>query len=257
MVFAVYVFVENRLFLCARHENFGGDVRVAHISDLHKRHFGIGNKRLAEKIKREKPDIILITGDLVSRKMTDISNAEALLRELDGTAPIYVIMGNHEKELKTEVFCEYQRIIAENGGKLLRNESDTLKVKNRELKIYGLDEKLEVYKKNGGYKNLDVLDSKSVSELLGECPDGEVLLMAHNPFFSEAYAEWGAEYTFSGHVHGGIVRIFGVAVLSPERKLFPENAKGVYKNGRGKLCVSGGLGKFRMFNPPEIVIYDL
>ena len=257
VAFAVYAFAENRLFLRTRRENFGGNVRIAHISDLHKRCFGNGNKRLADRIKREKPDIILITGDLVSRSMTDISNAESLLHELCGTAPIYVIMGNHEKELKPRVFAEYQRIIAENGGKLLRNDSDVLRVKKRELKIYGLDEKLEVYKKNGGYKDLDVLDRAEIVRLLGECPDGEVLLMAHNPFFGEVYDEWGAEYTFSGHVHGGIVRIFGVAMLSPERKMFPKNAKGIYGMKHGKLCVSGGLGKLRLFNLPEIVIYDL
>ena len=84
-----------------------------------------------------------------------------------------------------------------------------------------------------------------------------MLLLAHNPFFGEAYSQWGADYTFSGHVHGGIIRLFGVGLLSPERKFFPKKTKGVYDYGGKKLLVSAGLGKFRLFNPPEIVIYDL
>ena len=114
-----------------------------------------------------------------------------------------------------------------------------------------------MYKKNGGYRDLDVIDKAYVEEKLGKCPEGEVLLIAHNPFFGEAYAEWGADYTFSGHVHGGIVRLFGVAMLSPERKFFPKYAKGVYDFGGRKLLVSAGLGKLRLFCPPEIVVYEI
>ncbi len=257
LVFILYVLIENRLMLTVRHENLGGNVRVAQISDLHKRNFGKDNKRLAEKVKGEEPDVILITGDLVSRHMEDFSGAESLLHELQGTAPIYVIMGNHEKDLNDKSFSEYASILEENGAELLRNSSADIDVKGRKMKLYGLDESVTVYKKNDSYKNLDVLDTSNVEELLGECPEGEVLLMAHNPFFGEVYADWGAKYTFSGHVHGGVVRFFGKAVLSPERKLFPKNAKGVYTYGEGKLLVSAGLGKLRLFDPPEIVIYDI
>ena len=75
--------------------------------------------------------------------------------------------------------------------------------------------------------------------------------------FGEEYAKWGAKYSFSGHVHGGSVRLFGKALLSPERRFFPKYAKGVYDFGDKKLLVSAGLGKLRLFDPPEIVIYDI
>ena len=85
----------------------------------------------------------------------------------------------------------------------------------------------------------------------------EVLLLAHIPLFGAVYADWGADYTFSGHIHGGVVRLFGVGILSPERKFFPKYSKGIYDISGKKLLVSAGVGKLRMFNPPEIITYKL
>ena len=140
---------------------------------------------------------------------------------------------------------------------MLKNESTETEINGRKIKVYGLLEDYGVYKKNGGYRGLDSIYAQDLEKLMGHCPDGEVLLMAHNPFFGEAYAEWGAKYTFSGHVHGGVVRLFGIAMLSPERKLFPKNSKGVYTFGGMKLLVSAGLGKLRLFDPAEIVVYEI
>jgi predicted MPP superfamily phosphohydrolase len=53
------------------------------------------------------------------------------------------------------------------------------------------------------------------------------------------------------------MRIFGKAILSPERKFFPKYSKGVYSIGGMKLLVSAGLGKFRVFDPAEIVVYEI
>lgn len=252
--FAVYAIIENKFLLTVRHEDLGGGVRIAHISDIHKRRFGSGNSRICEKVRKENPDMIFVTGDLISRYETDLSMAEATLKGLADIAPVYMIFGNHEQDISDKLKAELSAIAAKYGVVLLRNDSAKVTVKDRNFTICGLEESHDVYKKNNSYKELKKAD---VTELIGDRPDGDVLLLAHNPFFGEAYAEWGADYTFSGHVHGGVVRLFGIAMLSPERKFFPKNAKGVYDHGGKKLLVSAGLGKLRLFNPPEIVIYDI
>ena len=62
-------------------------------------------------------------------------------------------------------------------------------------------------------------------DLLGECKEHTVLL-AHNPLFFSAYAEWGAALTLSGHIHGGVVRLPGIGgLLSPARRFMPRYAK--------------------------------
>ena len=41
----------------------------------------------------------------------------------------------------------------------------------------------------------------------------------------------------SGHVHGGIIRLFNKGLLDPARKLFPKYDKGLYQIGNTKLFV--------------------
>lgn len=257
LFFLIYALIENRFLLCTRHEYFGKDVKIAHISDVHKRKFGRNNSRICKKIRRESPDIILITGDVVSRTETDFSSVESMLKELCGISPVCMIFGNHEQTLPPEMKKNFIEAVDRTGAVLLRNKSAYIEVNGHKLHIYGLEERETVYKNGKSYRNLDRITLSDMETLLGRCSGSNTILLAHNPFFCDVYSQWGAEYTLSGHVHGGIARIFGKGLLSPERKLFPSFSKGVYNSGRMKLLVSGGLGKLRLFNPPEIVIYQI
>lgn len=244
--------------LTIRRESFGGSIRAVHISDLHKRRFGSGNSRLIAAVKAENPDIIIISGDAVTRDERDFSCIKETVEALCTIAPVYMCSGNHEQSLPREYRERFYETVADTDAVMLRNESAELVVNGRKLRIFGLEESYGVYKKGESYRNLDSVTYDDMRELLGECPDEcEVLLMAHNPFFGEAYSQWGASYTFSGHVHGGAVRIFGIGILSPERKFFPKCSKGVFDYSGMKLLVSAGLGKIRLFNPPEIVVYEI
>ena len=261
LLLTLYLITENTLIMRVRHKRFGKGVRIMHISDIHKRRFGKNNCRISDAAKREKPDMTFITGDLVSRKETDFSASKKLLKELCEVAPVYFIYGNHEQSLITEELQkEFADMIDHTGVILLRNETVKAEVNGRSFNICGIEPVYTIYKKEENrrhYKDLDVITLIDMKKLVGDCPAGETLLLAHNPFFGSVYAEWGADYTFSGHVHGGVVRLFGIAMLSPERKFFPKYAKGAYDIGGKKLLVSGGLGKLRAFNPPEILIYEI
>ncbi len=257
-LFLIYAFIENKFMLCTRHEYFGNDIKIAHISDIHKRKFGKNNSRICSIIRRESPDIIFITGDVVSRTETDFSAVESMLNELCGISPVYMIFGNHEQTLEPKMKKRFIESVNRTDAVMLRNESAYIEKNGHRLNIYGLEEESTVYKKGKSYRNLDKIKVSDMERLLGKCyGNNKIILLAHNPFFCEAYSQWGADYTLSGHVHGGAVRIFGKGILSPERKFFPKFSKGVYTYGGMKLLVSGGLGKFRLFNPPEIVIYQI
>lgn len=257
VLFAGYVFAENKLMLRTRREYFGNDVRIAHISDLHRRSFGKNNSRICRLVRRENPDIIFITGDLVSRTETDFTEIENMLVHLCEVAPVYMICGNHERTLKPEMKRKFAEMIRRTGVKILRNSSSEIEINGRKLHIYGLKENYRTYRNGSSYRNLGTITPEDMNNLLGKCPDGETILLAHNPFFAEVYSQWGTEYTLSGHVHGGVIRLFGKGLLSPERKLFPPYSKGVFDIDGMKLLVSGGMGKFRLFNPPEVVIYRI
>ncbi len=261
VVFSAYAYAENKLMLNIRREKIGeSGIRILQISDLHKRSFGKYNLGLEYEIaEKTNPDLIFITGDIISRTETNFSNVRNLIYRLSEIAPVYMINGNHEQSLPIDAYEEFIKIPETYGVKYLRNSSAKVRVKGKNFRIFGVEPKYTTYKRGKSYRHLDEVDLKEMNRLLGECPenDEEIILLAHNPKFADAYAQWGADYTFSGHVHGGIVRIFGTGLLSPERKFLPKYTKGIYDIGRMKLFVTSGLGKLRLFNPPEIVMYEL
>lgn len=257
IVFSAYAIIENCFLLVKRRVNLGGNVKILQISDCHKRNNRKYNRRIIDIVKGEIPDAIFITGDFVSRYNPDFPTAEAFLNELCGFAPVYMCMGNHEQKFVNARQEDFLDAVGRTKAKMLINSGEYAEINGRKYYICGLMPKYTTYKKDDGYRNLDVLTQADMTTLLGQCPAETTLLLAHNPLFADIYANWGADYTFSGHVHGGVVRLFGVGILSPERKFFPKYSKGIYHISGKKVLVSAGIGKLRLFNPPEIVVYNI
>ncbi|MDE5763541.1 MAG: metallophosphoesterase [Ruminococcus sp.] len=253
----IWFIAENKFILNFRRKDFGGNIRIMHISDIHHSRKGKDNCRISAAAEKEKPDLIFITGDFVSRNETDLNSAEILLNRLCNISQVYMVSGNHEQSLPEEIRSKFTEMAEKAGALILDNTGKCVTIKGRQLYICGTVQKYTTYCKNGGYNNLDRFTLNDMKKTSGKAPDSEILLLAHNPLWAETYAEWGADYTFSGHIHGGAVRLFGIGILSPERKFFPEYSKGVYNIGGMKLCVSAGIGKIRLFNPPEIIIYAI
>ena len=79
-------------------ESFSG-FRIVQISDLHNTQFGKDNSRLLEKLKSTKPDIIVLTGDLIDSRRTNIEIAISFVENACQIAPTYYIPGNHESRI--------------------------------------------------------------------------------------------------------------------------------------------------------------
>ena len=224
--------------------------RIAHVSDVHGGDLlGLGGKRLTEALKKAKPHLIVVTGDLVDDDHGPETVRE-LLRGVASVAPAYYVTGNHEWSAGLgEEMCA----LAEDCGlTVLRGEFVPLTLGTDTLVLAGLDDK-------AGYK-----EQKTAAELMEEIEatgyEGPVLLLAHRPDDAEKYAALGYDLIFSGHIHGGLVRLpFVGGLVAPSRKLFPPYTKGLYAldNG-GQLLVSAGLapagGYPRVFNPLQIPI---
>lgn len=226
--------------------------RTVLFSDLHKRRFGRGNHRLISKIANLQPELICIAGDIVSRTETNFSAVRQLLGELTGLAPVIISAGNHETDLPPTLYAELRRIIAQSGAVYLDNAIQEIEG----VPFAGLTLPRSYYRGGGflGFSGARTCTPGTMHRVLGKCPAGTVLL-AHDPLFFPAYAEWGAALVLSGHVHGGAVRLPGVGgLLSPERKFFPPYDKGLYRIGDSEMVVSAGLGKLRLFDPPEVVL---
>ena len=72
----------------------------------------------------------------------------------------------------------------------------------------------------------------------------------------------GIDVTFSGHAHGGQVRIPGFGgLIAPGQGILPKLTSGIHEKEGGRLVVSRGIGNslfpIRVFNKPEIVVVTL
>ncbi|MBR1860367.1 MAG: metallophosphoesterase [Lachnospiraceae bacterium] len=269
VIFLIWVAVlDTNRFTVSRYVYRNGKIkkpfRAAVLSDLHNKQYGKGNIRLLDAIDKEKPDIILIAGDMINgREKENIDGTIDFLGRLAEKYPVYYENGNHEMRLdiyrdrfgdKYDRYCE---AIKEKKVKLLVNERVT-------LPEYGVTIiSSEINKEH--YKRMGIVPLKE-GELKGQLgePNAENcnILLAHNPDFFEDYVSYGAQIVFSGHVHGGIVRIPFIkkGVLSPNVRFFPKYFEGEYTEGDTTMIVSRGLGShtipFRMFNPGDLVIVD-
>lgn len=237
-------------------EGFQG-FKILHLSDLHLKKFGYNYKRLIDKINAEKFDVVVFTGDLISRTEVDTSGKLFLMKELLKKAPVYFIYGNHEVEnpKTTEEMCNQ---LVKIGVRILDNQTIPIFKNGDTINISGLTIDKQFYKNiDKTYKNLPIPDLRYINYRIGGKSNFTVLL-AHTPFPFNSYAQWGADLTLCGHVHGGVVRLPLVkGVLSPERRFFPKFSAGLYKKGNSQMIVNRGLGKPRLFNNSEIIIITL
>lgn len=243
-------------------QSFSGK-RILHLSDLHTKKFGNNYDILINSCNAAKPDYIFFTGDLYSRKEENLDKKPVLMKRLRQIAPVYYVFGNHEAETPDKAEALAYRLEQE-GIHVLRNGTARLFAGDDYINVYGADIDKKYYKNSSGsYANLPKLTARELSCMMGDADNGQFnILLAHTPFPFEEYAEWGADLVFSGHCHGGAIRLPIIGgILSPERKFFPKYTKGVYScdkfKTKAKMIVSAGLGKFRLGNPAEIVIVTL
>ena len=235
--------------------------KILQLSDLHSKTFNDNNEYLIKKIDAEKPDIIVMTGDMINNKDKNYKSFSFLASYLGKNYDTYYTFGNHEENLEDHQKEHLKNILQSLNITTLYNKKISLKNNDDSINLYGLCFDMAYYKRPYKLKkDFDIIENK---KLLGS-PNINLynILLAHNPLYFKVYSEWGADLILSGHIHGGIIQIpFIGGLLSPERKLFPKYYSGQYKIKDSKLIVNRGLGntkiKLRMFNKPEISVITL
>ena len=232
-------------------------LRIVHLSDMHCKRYGENDRALVDACAALDPDIIVFTGDLYSRscELPFILSRIPLMQGLKKLAPVYYIRGNHEGDIPDKADVMDSRL-REIGINVLRNSKSVYLRGSSRMDIYGLELSPDYYRsRKGSYRSLPKLTAEDITRLIGRRrADTFSVLLAHNPLHFKSFAEWGADLTFSGHVHGGMIRLFGIGLLSPERKFFPKYTKGHYREGSSHMILSTGLGKFRVNNPEMIAV---
>jgi len=233
-------------------------LRVAHISDVHIPRSAFSPSEIANAVKKQNPDVIFLTGDMIDGKLEfDGPTAALLISFLIKIAPVYAVSGNHEQNNR-EYYKIWKTMLELRG-------------------VHFMDGKTIHFKKDGvnfiiaGMRDIDAkkvlnFDFSFLSEV--EVADNECyLLLHHKPNRWRSYYPTDApvpDVVFSGHVHGGQIGIPFTkrGLIAPDQGLFPKYTSGMYRYSDGSYeVVSRGLASatkpIRVNNKPHIPIVEL
>jgi len=188
-------------------------------------------------------------------KNTDIYSIVNVCKDISKKYTVYFVSGNHEYRDKD--WKIHKKIIESFGVRILDNKVDIIRKNDEEIYIYGLKDPAFYHKS----VRMDIFEDelKSLKNTMDELKFG--ILLSHRPDKIDIYARNNVELAFTGHAHGGQIRILGKGILSPAEGFFPKYTAGIHKKGNTTVIISRGLGRTiftsRLFNKPEVVITRL
>lgn len=230
--------------------------KIVIVSDVHNAEFGVNNSWLIRQIKKESPDIIAITGDLVDSSKTDIEIAGKLVHQLVEIAPCYYVTGNHEAWLGSQ-YQELENILLDESVVTLHDNAVPLTKDHETIQLVGLDD--PDFTDRDASIQASMLESKINSMNLS---GSYCILLSHRPEAFDAYVTENMDLVLSGHAHGGQFRLpFVGGIIAPNQGLFPKYDAGMYSENNTTMIVSRGIGNsiipVRLNNRPEIVSVEL
>lgn len=216
-------------------------LRVAHLSDLHTHGFGARERRLVALLARERPDLVVVTGDVVDDGQLERARPIfAAIRAVPPPLGVWVVRGNWEPWSGVR---DEAAFYASLGVRFLDNQGVALRA---DVWLFGLDDALAG-------------DPDAEIALAGAPAAAFKLGLFHEPDTFESIAGL-FHLGLAGHTHGGQIRLplLGALWLPPKGKRF---VAGWYLRNGSQLYVSRGIGTTilpaRLLCRPEIAILDL
>jgi predicted MPP superfamily phosphohydrolase len=218
-------------------------LRVAQLSDIH-----VGPRtspevirRAIEEANRFEPDLVVLTGDFLSRRRAGVELMRAQLGGL--AAPTIAVLGNHDVWVDPKGATAALR---GHGYEVLENAWTRIRVRGAPLSVVGVGDRLTGRE-----------DVAAATRGLGRGPP---LVLAHGPRTADRLRALGRPLVcFSGHTHGGQINL---PVLTPLllASLKEPYVRGVYELGPVRLYVNRGLGMsvgLRLNAPAEVTLATL
>jgi predicted MPP superfamily phosphohydrolase len=218
-------------------------LRIVHLSDFH---LGLPSRgstavdRGIDWARRLAPDLVVVTGDLLSRP-----RAEARLRELLGALPrCYVVLGNHDVEHSRDPFSRAAGLSDLLPARLLVDEAETVEVRGRRVQLVGVDPR--------SYRT-----GRARPWLLADATADLRILLCHYPTVLRRLPAGSFHLVLAGHMHDGQITL---PLPLPRRKVLLAHpraayASGVYVQNGISMHVSPGLGTtfvpLRFYARPE------
>jgi len=272
IILVIYALIENGKFRITRYDHITDKVKkpltLAVLADMHNYSYGRENSRLLEAIRREKPDVVVSAGDMVTGSVISKGTKESVefMTALAKEFPFVYGCGNHERKLlwdkdnkfpgTSDVYRRALEAAKKETDALMPLDNETRDFPDYNVKFFGLNLPGRYFRR----RQPGVLTVKTIEEMVGK-PEKDRLniLIGHDPDHFEKYAKWGADLVLSGHIHGGMIALpAGRGLISPKLTLMPKYDRGVFKLGKSTMILSGGLGNhtvhLRIFNRAELLI---
>lgn len=239
------------------------NLRIVHLTDLHSREYGQSNEKLVALVKAQQPDLIFITGDMLTVSDERPEVVCDLIPKLLEIAPVYYGYGNHEKEWEERTGRLLEPELTNAGAIVLDCAYTDIELKGQQLRIGGYHGYWYRARMTADDQEEYHADSQFMKAY--EDTDRVKLLLCHIP---TSWLDWNlidecpVDVVFSGHYHGGQVRLPLVGGLyAPYIGWFPEYTKGVFQGEKATCVLSVGTGSPagipRIFNLPEVVVVDI
>ena len=225
-------------------------MRIAQISDIHLEEFTEPSyfRQVIEQVNALNPDLVLMTGDLISRgpgprgvALRAAGLGAEVLSELKAPQRL-AILGNHDVGVNADWVV---RELEAHGTPVLVDSFLPLERKMERLFICGSDD--------AGTRTPDPFLSIPAD------PRAPVIFLVHEPDYIDIFQNHPrfplVDVMLSGHSHGGQIRLplIGPLVLPPMGKRYPE---GLFRFDKLQLYVNRGIGTvgipFRLNCPSEI-----
>jgi hypothetical protein len=220
---------------------------IAHVSDIHVGKMTCGRvlQKMVATTNGLRPDLVLLTGDLINYELADLSEGIALVKAMPGRYGQWMIEGNHDL---FEEGAAFERRVKAAGLPLLLDESAVADVRGYPVQFFGLSWR------EGDGAQFDRATALQLREVMKRRqPDAFPILLAHHPHAFDAAVKAGLPLTLSGHTHGGELMLNSRHGIGP---MFFRYWSGLYKRGDSQLIVSNGVGNWfpiRINAPAEIV----
>ena len=236
-------------------EAFAG-FRIAQVSDLHNKDFGEGYGQLLTLLSEINPDIIVVTGDLIDSRHTDLDIALEFAWQAGKIARVYYVSGNHEARVP-----EYEDLkigLVKAGVVILENQKVQITREGESITLMGIDD--PSFQEDYLFGDSESVARQAITDLQNES-DGYTILLSHRPELFDLYLDTEMDLVFSGHAHGGQFRLpFIGGLVAPNQGFFPKYDAGLFSEGSTNMIVSRGVGNsiipMRFNNRPEIIVVE-
>ncbi len=226
--------------------------KIVQLSDIHYKSTTEKSdlKKISQKVNQSKPNIIIISGDLLDKKTVyndqDSQDLANFLNDIKAQYK-YIISGDHDQN---ELFTQ---IINKSDFKLLDNTYEIIYHEGYDpILIAGLSSRS------------DKTDTKeklvSIKEAISSNAINYNILVLHEPSLIEDFDYQNYQLILAGHTHNGQINIPGIKQLFISKK-DAEYYETYYDLENTKMYISSGIGttnvKARLFNRPSINLYRL